>query len=31
MNVSQYDQSFTQLSRYADVLVKSEAERTKSS
>ena len=29
MNVSQYDQRFTQLSRYADVLVKSEAERTK--
>ena len=29
MNVSQYDQRFTQLSRYADALVKSEAERTK--
>jgi len=29
MNVSQYDQKFTQLSRYADALVKSEAERTK--
>jgi len=29
MNVSQYDQRFTQLFRYADVLVKSEAERTK--
>ena len=27
MNVSQYDQRFTQLSRYADALVKSEAER----
>jgi len=30
MNVSQYDQRFTQLSRYADALVKSEAERIKS-
>ena len=29
MNVSQYDQRFTQLSMYADVLVKSEVERTK--
>ena len=29
MNVSQYDQRFTQLSRYADALVKSEAERKK--
>jgi len=29
MNVSQYDQRFTQLFRYADALVKSEAERTK--
>jgi len=29
MNVSQYDQRFTQLSRYADVLVKGEVERTK--
>jgi len=29
MNVSQYDQKFAQLSRYADALVKSEAERTK--
>ena len=29
MNVSQYDQRFTQLSRYADVLAKGEAERTK--
>ena len=29
MNVSQYDQRFTQLSKYAGVLVKSEAERTK--
>ena len=29
MNVSQYDQRFTQLSRYADALVKSEAERMK--
>ena len=29
MNVSQYDQRFTQLSRYADALVKSEAERIK--
>ena len=27
--MSQYDQKFTQLSRYADALVKSEAERTK--
>ena len=29
MNVSQYDQNFTQLFRYADALVKSEAKRTK--
>ena len=29
MNVSQYDLRFTQLSKYADALVKSEAERTK--
>ena len=29
MNVSQYDQRFIQLSKYADVLVKSEAEKTK--
>ena len=27
--MSQYDQRFTQLSRYADALVKSEAEKTK--
>ena len=29
MNVSQYDQRFTKLSRYASVMVKSEAEKTK--
>ena len=29
MNVSQYDQNFTQLSRYIDGLIKSEAEKTK--
>ena len=29
MNVYQYDQKFTQLSRYADALVRSEAEKTK--
>ena len=29
MNMSQCDQRFTQLSRYADALVKSEAERIK--
>ena len=28
-NVSQYDQKFTQLSRYADTLVRSEADKTK--